>query len=144
MAVLEKPTPIMIQFTLDGHVAPKPRMTRRDKWLNPPRPPVERYRNFAEALLLMARSEGYDPEADIITGIRFKAYLRIPASWGKKKKKALRGKPHMQKPDTSNILKGIEDALMAKDETIYYVEGKKLWDDGAGNRVEVTMLINRP
>jgi len=136
-------TPIAIDFILDGHVAPKPRMTRRDKWLNPPRPEVAIYRDFANDLLLMARSEGYNIETDTITGIRFKAYLRIPKSWSKKKKKALRGKPHMQKPDTSNILKGIEDALTQKDETIYYIEGKKLWDDGAGNRVEVTLLINR-
>jgi Holliday junction resolvase RusA-like endonuclease len=136
-------TPIAIPFILEGHVVPKPRMTRRDKWLDPPRPPVERYRGFAKDLLKMARSEGYNTQIDTITGIRWKAYLRIPKSWSKKKKSELRGKPHMQKPDTSNILKGIEDALTGRDETIYYIEGKKLWDDGRGERVEITLIINR-
>lgn len=41
----------MIEFTVYGVPIPKPRMTRRDIWLNPPRPCVARYRQWRTAVI---------------------------------------------------------------------------------------------
>src|SRR5690625_2747474 len=43
--------------------------------------------------------------------VRFKLYMPIPASLSKKKQVELVGQPHTKKPDASNIVKAIEDAL---------------------------------
>lgn len=35
--------------------------------------------------------------------------------------------PHKEKPDASNILKGVEDALIENDESVYHVDVAKQW-----------------
>lgn len=51
----------------------------------------------------------------------------MPASWSAKKRTAMSGKPHQQRPDTDNYIKAIQDALCEDDSYIYDVRGTKYW-----------------
>lgn len=99
----------------------KPTMTQRDKWLKPPRKPVAQYRAFKDwvgVYKVQLPTEG----ASIVF------VLPMPPSWSKAKKKRMAGKPHQQKPDTSNLLKALEDAIYADDSKIWQYSGlMKIW-----------------
>ena len=76
----------------------KPRMTRADKWKK--RPEVLRYRAFCDEV----RLQGVDlPES----GSHVTFILPMPASWSKKKRAELNGKPHQAKPDFDNMMKAL-------------------------------------
>jgi Holliday junction resolvase RusA-like endonuclease len=59
-------------------------------------------------------------------------YMPIPASWSEKKKQRMVGKPHISKPDWSNLLKFVEDCctgiLFKDDALIAKVSGIKVYD----------------
>jgi Holliday junction resolvase RusA-like endonuclease len=110
---------------------PKPRQTRRDKWLNPPRPAVERYRCFADACRQL---NVYLPSSD--AAIQF--IVPMPKSWSNKKKHAMKGKPHTQRPDISNMLKALEDAVHGEDSHIWHYSGlSKIW--GVDGAIKISM-----
>ena len=104
----------------------KPRMTRRDKWLNPPRPAVAQYRAFADELRYLLHGYEVPPVFDIIF------YLPCPPSWSAKKRREMHGKPHQQKPDIDNIIKAWLDSLTVDDAYVYDVHAAKYWTDGDG------------
>lgn len=97
---------------------PKPRMTRSDKWNK--RDCVLRYRAYCDEV--RARKV-YLPEH----GARVTFILPMPKSWSAKKKTAMAGTPHQQKPDNDNLLKALCDALYADDSGIWDVRITKLW-----------------
>lgn len=112
-----------IRFTIPGRPVPKPRMTRSDKWKK--RPCVLRYRAFAD----LARASGGDlPDPNTIMEVRCVAYF-------KPTRKSLDGQRHRQKPDSSNLLKAVEDALFREDSALADVVARKRW--GLPERVEV-------
>ncbi len=91
----------------------KPRQTRRDIWLNPPRPAVAKYRAFKDAV----RAAGVKlPEY----GAAVHFHVSMPQSWSKKKKQDMVGTPHKQTPDLDNMLKALMDAV--------YQDDKKVWN----------------
>ncbi len=96
-------------------------MTRRDKWQKPRRPEVQRYFDFKEKVFfnnIQIKESG--------TAIIF--VLPMPKSWSNKKKQEMEGTPHLQKPDTSNLLKAIEDAVFDDDSRIWNYNGlTKIW-----------------
>lgn len=49
----------------------------------------------------------------------------------------MRGRPHQQKPDADNVLKGFMDALNKKDETVWNITVTKLWADEGSIEVEI-------
>lgn len=100
---------------------PKPRMTQRDKWLNPPRPCVQRYWDFKDQV---KRAQVDLPTSG--ASILFK--LPMPKSWSNKKKQRLNGGPHQSKPDLKNLLAALEDSLYQDDSKIWEYKGLvKLW-----------------
>jgi Holliday junction resolvase RusA-like endonuclease len=100
----------------------KPRMTRRDKWLKPPRPVVQEYWDFCDKC---GREKiRLDP-----SGCRVTFFLPMPKSWSEKKRRAYRGMPHMATPDLDNLLKGLFDALYEKDSIIWDIAASKLWEE---------------
>ncbi len=112
---------------------PKPRMTQRDVWAK--RPCVLRYRAFCDELRLHAKAQGFTlPER---FAIRF--WMPMPKSWSEAKKAKMLHKPHQQKPDLSNLLKAVEDALLDEDERIYEVHASKRW--AAIGAIEIEELI---
>ena len=98
---------------------PKPRMTQRDRWAK--RPGVMRYRAFCDECRLRGVKL---PEA----GARVTFILPMPKSWPKRKRSEMDGQPHQAKPDTSNLLKALEDALHVDDAAIWHYAGvQKRW-----------------
>jgi len=104
---------------IDIKPVPKPRMTRADKWKK--RPAVMRYRAFCDEL----RSK-FSPEAPE-TPIVLIFNLPMPKSWSKKKKIAMDGKPHLQRPDLDNLEKAWNDALHKEDSAVWNCWSRKFW-----------------
>lgn len=101
----------------------KPRMTRRDKWLNPPRPIVLAYRTYCDNLRILTRYSGYH----LGEQLRITFVFPMPQSWSKKKQKEMEGLPHKQTPDLDNLIKGFTDALTDDDAAIWNIAAVKLW-----------------
>ncbi len=99
----------------------KPRMTQRDKWKK--RPVIQRWYAYKDELKLTAKQERYQVEEtlDIVFCIP------MPKSWSKKKKAEMYAKPHQQKPDIDNLVKGFLDALCEDDSYVWSVTAEKYW-----------------
>lgn len=75
-------------------------------------------------------------------GLTIMATFAMPKSWSKKKREAMFGRPHTQKPDLSNVRKAVEDALnriaYADDSQVAACTDTKVWglQDGTSIIVE--------
>lgn len=107
---------------------PKPRMTRQDKWPNPPkgykgewpRPCVQRYRSFKDACRLLGVVV---PESSYHVVF----VLPMPPSWPKWKREAMNGQPHRQRPDKDNLEKALLDAVYGEDCHVWDGRVSKIW-----------------
>lgn len=113
----------------------KPRMTQRDRWKK--RPCVLKYRAFADEL--RAQTDGMIPEDPV--SVSWVAWFPFPKSYSKKKRAALAGTIHRQKPDRDNVDKAILDVLFKEDCRVGHGELCKRWDDGKGPRIELRFEI---
>ena len=104
----------------DIDIMGKPRMTQRDKWAK--RDCVQRYYAFKDRLKLEVGSIDFD-----VKSLSWTAYIAMPKSWSKKKRKEMELEPHRQKPDRDNIDKAILDSLFKDDSGIYQGNIMKLW-----------------
>lgn len=107
---------------------PKPRMTHADRWLK--RDPVVRYRAYCDELRLRG--------AQLPSRYSLIFVLPMPASWPSQWKSEMDGQPHLQRPDSSNLAKAVEDALVPKDETLHVARVAKSW--GYTGRVIIEKL----
>lgn len=96
---------------------PKPRMTRADRWQK--RDCVLRYRAYCDTLRLMG--------AKLPHAYRLQFVLPMPAGWDEATKSEMDGQPHLVRPDTSNLVKAVEDALVPKDERLHRIAASKVW-----------------
>lgn len=68
-------------------------------------------------------------------------YMPIPATWSKKKKEHMLGKPHNARPDLSNLIKFIEDCanevLYTDDRLIVGINARKIYSDNPRTEIEV-------
>ncbi len=111
---------LLISFPVDP--IGKPRMTQQDKWKR--RPTTDRYWELKSRMKKIATGACFElPESNI----HMIFYLPMADSWSKKKKEEMDGKPHKQKPDGDNILKGVQDALCKDDSFIWDVRISKYW-----------------
>lgn len=53
--------------------------------------------------------------------------MPMPPSWSARRKAAMAGQPHQQRPDLSNLEKSVEDALVPNDERLFSNRGVKVW-----------------
>ena len=102
---------------------PKPRMTRADRWKK--RPCVLKYWEYKDDLKLKLKM--CDINIDDVIKVKFG--VPMPKSWSKKKKKEMNGKPHQQRPDVDNLMKGLMDSLFQEDSHIHTIHAKKVWSD---------------
>lgn len=99
----------------------KPRMSRGDKWKK--RPAVLRYWEFKDK----CKELGIVPEDNQYVIF----HIPMAKSWSKKKKAEMDGKPHRNRPDLDNLLKGLWD-ILEEDSHISCVTARKVWAyDGA-------------
>ena len=118
------PSPPLVIY---GKPLGKPRMTRKDKWAK--RKCVTRYWAWCDLARHVAFSDTEKKETlDSPTRIQVVAYFNHKTRTG----------PHLFRPDSDNILKGVCDALFVNDEMIYDKAVKKLWTGGR-ERVEVVI-----
>lgn len=96
---------------------PKPRMSQRDKWHK--RPSVVRYRMYCDQLRLN--------RIRLPHAYRLHFVLPMPESWPEEFKTKMDGKPHLLKPDCSNLVKAVEDALVPNDEALHAIAASKTW-----------------
>lgn len=112
----------------------KPRQTRADVWKK--RPAVLKYRAFAD---LARECAGTKLKNILPDKIEIDVTIAMPASWSKKKRADMLHKPHRQRPDSSNILKAVEDALWKdEDSMIWSVSLEKMWGEKNHTTVTVT------
>ena len=67
--------------------------------------------------------------ASEVSGVDVVAWFKVTESWSKKDKAAKMWTRMEQKPDTDNIIKGVMDACMVKDEMVSLTFGVKWWSD---------------
>lgn len=111
----------------------KPRQTRSDKWKR--RPAVLRYRAFADKLRVEAARTGFRPKE---AGMYLRFWIPMPESWSKKRKRAMIGRPHRQRPDADNLEKAFLDALLEEDSAVWHIAGReKRWHLHGAIEVEI-------
>lgn len=103
----------------------KPRMTQRDKWLNPPREAILKYRLSKQAMEAYAMMTKFS----LKDKLECVFHLPMPESWSNKKKERMALTPHQSKPDLDNILKFVMDTLLPQsDSNVHTIVAKKIWD----------------
>lgn len=106
-------------------------MTQRDKWKK--RPCVMRFRKFKDQVRLY---NVHLPESAMVT-----FHLPMPRSWPTKKRHAMDGQPHRQKPDIDNLAKALLDALYGQDSHVALMTVCKRWSMSPGIEItEVSIL----
>jgi Holliday junction resolvase RusA-like endonuclease len=65
-------------------------------------------------------------------------YMPMPKSWKAHQRVRMMHLPHTQKPDLDNLLKGLCDAVLVDDSTIWSVHAEKRWRATGG--IEITAL----
>ena len=100
----------------------KPRQTRRDRWLKPARPCVQKYRTWSNEMRQLCLDAKFFPGDQLY----LEFHLPMPKSWSFKKRAKMDGKPHQSRPDLDNMVKSL-DALVPEDSGIWHLEAKKYW-----------------
>lgn len=109
-----------------------PRMSRQDKWRTNPhhpdpkkrqRPCVTRYWAWKKKFVRLCADHNWELQA--VLRVHFD--VAMPDSWSKKKKAAMDGTPHQQKPDYDNLAKAIGDAFGVDDGFIWDARITKRW-----------------
>ena len=103
----------------------KPRMTRADTWKK--RPCVTRYWAYKDEL----NEKIKELDVKVQDELFLEFYMPMPKSWSKKKKLDLLNKPHQQKPDIDNLVKGVMDAIFKEDSHVHTIYAKKIWSNEA-------------
>lgn len=125
------------RFTVPGIPVAKPRQTQSDRWKQ--RAPVVKYRAFADLLRLYAKYSNWEEKEGTRYSIDVDFYFPFPKGTSLRRQQEDAGAPHTVKPDTSNLLKAVEDALFLYDQAIWSVSASKRYDDGKGPRTEITI-----
>lgn len=103
---------------------PKPRMTRADAWKK--RSCVVNYFAYKDKLRKLIEKCNFKLSES--SGCYY-FHIKMPDSWSKKKKEKFANKPHQQRPDLDNLLKGFWDAVLDEDCRIWKIlHAQKTWD----------------
>jgi Holliday junction resolvase RusA-like endonuclease len=102
-----------------------PRLTNRDRWKK--RPVVMAYFAFRDEV----RARGV--VVPIPSKVTF--WMPMPKSWSAKKRREMDAKPHLVRPDLSNMLKALEDAVFDEDAAVWSIWPEKRWSSRPGIEV---------
>lgn len=129
-----------LHFVIFGEPCCAPRMTRRDKWLKPRRPCVQKYFDYRDRVRSAVSAQNCHELPAPPDGLHCVFYFTMPESWSKKKKVFMIDKPHRQTQDVDNAIKGCADALFENDSSIWKMSGEKRWCAAGQERVTITMI----
>ncbi|MBT4088515.1 MAG: RusA family crossover junction endodeoxyribonuclease [Deltaproteobacteria bacterium] len=102
---------------------PKPRMVRSDAWKK--RKCVLKYWEYKDGLNILANKASYKI-GNTLENVTF--VIPVPPSWSKKRKTAMIGAPHTQKPDLDNLIKAFQDCLCREDSHVHTINNvRKTW-----------------
>ena len=87
------------------------------------------YQNKREQLRLMYQAAGgkSNPTEPIFLDLIFS--FRMPKSWSKKKRKEMDWSYCQKTPDIDNLVGGVMDALIEKDQLVVTLRANKFWRD---------------
>ena len=129
---------IIVKFNADPMGAV--RQTRADAWKN--RPAVLRYRAFKDSIRVQA-APFYLPPNPLAVDIDF--FIAMPESWSDKKKAAMDGCWHRQKPDIDNLWKAVTDTLWPDDDScISCGTTRKMWSKKGGIIMTISVGQDAP
>lgn len=111
----------MQEYIFDINPRTAPRLVYSDKWSK--RPEAVRYFGYKKALQTLALAIKFVPQ----DRLSFEFHVEMPPSWSKKKRQAMNGKPHQQKPDIDNLTKAFMDALNKDDSYVHSICASKVW-----------------
>jgi Holliday junction resolvase RusA-like endonuclease len=114
-----EPTPSRLTFPIDPF--PAPRQSRSDAWK--PSPRVLRYRAWKDRMRPMCAGFNWK----LGDTLRVDFHVEMPKSWSKKKRAAMDGKPHQQKPDVDNFSKALMDLQGVDDGHVHTLHATKRW-----------------
>jgi Holliday junction resolvase RusA-like endonuclease len=108
-------------------ITPKaaPRLTRRDRWKK--RPVVVSYYAFRDEV------RGSAMAVPIPSKVIF--WMPMPSTWSGKKRREMANTPHLVRPDLSNMLKALEDAVWGEDAIVWSIWPEKRWSATPGIEV---------
>ncbi len=124
-----------LEFFVEGKPIGKPRQTHSDRWKK--RPVVLRWYAWKDKCTEAFQAAGGLPENSIIDDIMMTAHFCPAKSLSKKKKFALLGQPHRQRPDIDNIAKALLDAVFLEDSHVSDATLRKRWNHTPGLHVEI-------
>jgi len=124
------------KIVISHEPVPAPRMTRRDKWLNPRRDCVQRYFDFRDFVQQACGDMPTVPHT-----IMFEFHIPMPLSWSNKKMAEMNGKKHRQRPDVDNLIKAVCDALFLEDGGVSDVAALKRWCRTGEGRIELEVFV---
>lgn len=136
-AMVASGSPFSATITIYTTPVSCPRMTRRDKWLKPRRKCVQNYFDYRDKLNSVIKSIPRVPD-----GIMATFHIAMSTSWSKKKRVEMNGKPHRQKPDGSNLIKAVEDALFSEDCELWRGSFEKRWTTEENERVDIVLIFD--
>lgn len=110
-------------FAIDIDPIGAPRQSRRDAWK--PSPRVLRYRAWKDSFVAEANKAGWELGSEL----RVEFIIAMPDSWSKKKKTAMLGQPHQQRPDIDNLCKAVMDAFGTEDGHVHSLTATKKWGE---------------
>jgi Holliday junction resolvase RusA-like endonuclease len=142
-----------VTLVIPGLPIGKPRQTKRDVWLNPPRPPVQKYRDWCDKVReSIKEQEVVIPPAASIQHINWTAYFppceRVQDGRTKSgkiryrkttlaEKGTMLGELYRRKPDIDNIAK-CWDCLFDEDEAIAFCTLRKEYSQTPRTEVRIT------
>lgn len=95
----------------------KPRMTQQDRWKK--RKVTSNYWAYKDLIRLH--------KVEVPVPCRVVFYIPMPTSWSEKKRLEMNDRPHEQRPDIDNLIKGLFDATFEEDCHIWSISAEKRW-----------------
>ncbi len=113
------------------------RLSSSDRWKKRPR--AVKYFTWKNQIqtLVSEACNGLLPDVPIRMDVAF--YIAMTETWTKKKKKEMEGKPHRQKFDLDNLVKGLWDSMFGDDAEISDSFSMKRWVKQGEERIEIVM-----
>lgn len=120
-----------VRFFIAGQPIGAVRQTQADKYYYRER--VARYRQWSTSAKIQAPPDlPQNPNGYIL-----RVKIAMPKSWDKKKRAAMYGQPHRNKPDADNLEKAFMDALFKHDQVIWQPQCFKWWCEWGEEGIDV-------